>query len=449
MVYKRFGVRVTLLVLLLAATIFAFTWTVNQANLKVTSFNLLVISVLELWLLLYTVKRTNRDLARFFVSFQNKDSSITFGGNRMGSEFTDLHASMNQLLKQYSDLQQEREAQYTFFNSTIQQIPIGIMIFNNEGTVVLHNKALLQLLNIAPFKQLQSLNAHKSDLTDLILDLRPNQSEVIKVSKGHLMVSVSVRVSEFIVRNEPLKLVIFQDVTSELEQAEIESMQKMVRVLTHEIMNSVSPITISSATLIRQLEDVEGNKDVLFGDADAFKDAQAALNAIHKRSKGLTNFVENYRKFTRLPEPVFEPLEVKKLIISMEALFLNQLAESQVTFLKEIVPENLLLLGDEKLLEQVLVNLIKNSLEALALCPNPYIKLTAVKFGEQVIIQIEDNGKGISPEIIDQIFTPMFTTKPNGTGIGLSLSRQIIYMHRGSIQVKSQMGEKTVFTLRF
>jgi nitrogen fixation/metabolism regulation signal transduction histidine kinase len=367
----------------------------------------------------------------------------------MGSEFSDLHASMNQLLKQYSDLQQEREAQYTFFNSAIQQIPIGIMIFNNEGTVVLHNKALLQLLNIPPFKQFQSINAHKQDLADLILDLRPNQSEVIKVSKGHLMVSVSVRVSEFIVRNEPLKLVIFQDVTSELEQAEIESMQKMVRVLTHEIMNSVSPITISSASLIRQLEEVEVNKDVLFGDADAFKDAQAALNAIHKRSKGLTNFVENYRKFTRLPEPVFEPLEVKKLIASMEALFLNQLAESQVIFMKEIVPENLLLLGDEKLLEQVLINLIKNSLEALTSCPNPYIKLTAVKFGEQVIIQVEDNGKGISPEIIDQIFTPMFTTKPNGTGIGLSLSRQIIYMHRGSIQVKSQMGEKTVFTLRF
>jgi two-component system, NtrC family, nitrogen regulation sensor histidine kinase NtrY len=449
MIYRRFGVKVTLLVLLLAATIFAFSFTVFQSNLKVTSFNLLALSVLELWFLIYTVKRTNRNLARFFVSFQNKDSSITFEGNKLGSEFAELHGSMNQLLKQYSELQQEREAQYTFFNSIIQQIPIGIMIFNKEGYVLLHNKALLQLLNMAPFKQFNSLDTNKPGLSNLILELKSSQSEVIKISKGQLMMSLSIRVSEFIVRNEPLKLVIFQDVTSELEQAEIESMQKMVRVLTHEIMNSVSPITISSASLIRQLEENDVTKNSFFGDSDAFKDAQAALNAIHKRSKGLTNFVENYRKFTRLPEPVFEMLEIKKMVNTMEALFRNQFSELNVLFFKEVVPENLTLLADEKLLEQVLVNLIKNSLEALEPRNNSYIKLTAVKFGEQVIIQVEDNGKGISPEIFEQIFTPMFTTKPNGTGIGLSLSRQIIHLHRGSIQVKSDMGVKTVFTLRF
>lgn len=441
--YKPFAIKITLLVLLLTATLYAFSWTIHQENLRVTSFNLLALAILEVWLLLYTVKRTNRDLARFFISFRNKDSSVSFEGNKLGAEFSELHTSMNQLLKEYSELQQEREAQNIFFNSIIQQIPVGIVIFTKEGKVLLHNKALLQLLNMSPFKQFQALDSIKHGLSRLVLELKSNQSEVVKVSKGQIMVSVSIRVNEFIVRNEPLKLVIFQDVTSELEHAEIESMQKMVRVLTHEIMNSVSPITISAASLIRQLEETtdDGN--------DAFKDAHDALNAIHKRSKGLTNFVENYRKFTRLPEPVFETFEVKKLVNSLEHLFQNQFLLSNVSFLKEIVPENLTLLADEKLIEQVLVNLIKNSLEALCECKNPYIKLTALKFGEQVIMQIEDNGKGISAEIIEEIFTPMFTTKPNGTGIGLSLSRQIVFMHRGTIQVSSEPGKKTIFTLRF
>jgi signal transduction histidine kinase len=224
-------------------------------------------------------------------------------------------------------------------------------------------------------------------------------------------------------------------------------MQKMVRVLTHEIMNSVSPITLASASLIRQYEALEKDGDLQ--NPETNKENLAALNAIHKRSKGLTNFVENYRQMTRLPQPVFETIEVKQLFQRLEILMRDQLLPKNIQWTQEIVPENISLLADEKLLEQVMINLIKNAIEALEGCGNAYIRLAAVKFGEQVIIQVEDNGKGIPKEIADQIFTPMFTTKPQGTGIGLSLSRQIIHMHRGTIQVNSEPGVKTVITLRF
>ncbi|HEX3007715.1 MAG TPA: ATP-binding protein [Bacteroidales bacterium] len=445
MVYKRFNVFVSWLVVLLAATLFAFSWTLTRDNLKVTSFNLGVLAVLECWYLLYYVRRTNRDIARFFNSFRNKDSGANFEGKYLGGSFGELYQSMNSVLEEYSNLQQEREAQYNFFVNAFQQVPVGILVYNNAGEVRLQNKALVQLLKVTSFKNMKSIDKFRPGFASFIDGIKPGQSEIITEPAGNNIVRLSIKASEFIVRNESLRLIIFQDITSELEHAEIESMQKMVRVLTHEIMNSVSPITLASASLIRQCETSgDGGEDR----PDVLRENLAGLKAIHKRSKGLTNFVENYRQLTRLPQPVFETVEVRHFFSNLEALLSDQISQKGISWTCEVVPENMTMLADEKLLEQVMINLVKNSIEALDDCANGYIKVAAVKLGEQIIIQVEDNGKGIPAEISDQIFTPMFSTKPQGTGIGLSLSRQIIHMHRGSIQVNSEPGLKTVMTIR-
>lgn len=447
MVYKRFGLVVTWLALLLALTLFTLAWTATRDNLKVTSFNLLVLACVECWYLIYYVKRTNRDLARFFVYFRNKDAGSAFEDKNMGKSFQDLYQSMNAVLLDYSNLQQEREAQYNFFVSVFQQVPVGILVYNASGVVRLQNKALLHLFKLASFQHISSMDKFRDGFSRFLNNMKAGQSDIITVPLSNNMIKVSVKVSEFVVRNESLRLFIFQDVTSELEHAEIESMQKMVRVLTHEIMNSVSPITLASASLIRQYENAARNK----GDSRQYlvQENLDALNAIHKRSKGLTTFVEKYRQLTRLPQPVFETVQINHLFSNLEVLLRDQLQANRITWQHEVVPDNLTLLADEKLLEQVMINLVKNSIEALGGCGSPYIRVTAVKLGEQVIIQVEDNGHGIPAEIADQIFTPMFTTKPQGTGIGLSLSRQIIHMHRGSIQVISELGIKTVMILRF
>lgn len=446
MVFKRFDIIVTLLAILLAITLLAFVHALSIGNLKVTSFNLLVLAIIECWYLIHFVKRTNRNLKRFFDSFRNKDASLNFEDKALGKNFQGLSESMNAILKEYSNVQQEREAHYNFFVHAFQQIPVGILAYTPNGTVRLQNKALLQLLKITSFQDMSSIDQFRPGFFDFMQTMKNGQSDIITSTQGQTIAKISVKVTEFIVRNESLRLAIFQDVTSELEYAEVESMQKMVRVLTHEIMNSVSPITLASASLIRQFEAIE--KDGEPQNAETTKENLAALTAIHKRSKGLTNFVENYRQITRLPQPVFENVEIKQLFQNLEVLLKDQLSSKNIRWAQEVVPDNISLLADEKLLEQVLINLVKNSMEALDGCQEPYIRLAAVKFGEQLIIQVEDNGKGIPFEIADQIFTPMFTTKPQGTGIGLSLSRQIIHMHRGSIQVNSEPGVKTVFTVR-
>lgn len=446
MVFKRFETIVLSIAVLLAITLLAFSQTILHDNLKVTSFNLLVLAILECWYLIYFIKSTNRKLLKFFDSFRNKDSSINFADKALGKSFRELSESMNSILQEYSNLQQEREAQYNFFVHAFQQLPVGILVYNTEGAVKLQNKALMQLLKPGPFNEIININQFRPDFCNFLQTLKPAQSDIISLAHGQSITKISVRVNDFIVRTESLRLAIFQDVTSELEYAEVESMQKMVRVLTHEIMNSVSPITLASASLIRQYEASEKNGHL--PDSENLKENLSALNAIHKRSKGLTNFVENYRQITRLPHPVFEKVELKQLFKNLELLLKDQITLYKISWTQEIVPENIILSADEKLLEQVMINLIKNSIEALDNCRDPYIRLAAVKFGEQVIIQVEDNGKGIQAEIADQIFTPMFTTKPQGSGIGLSLSRQIIYMHRGTIQVNSEPGVKTVMTIK-
>ncbi|NJK94236.1 MAG: hypothetical protein HC905_04225 [Bacteroidales bacterium] len=226
MVYKRFGVVVAALVVLLAITIFAFTWTFSHGNLKVTSFNLFVLILLECWYLIYFVGRTNRDLARFFISFRNKDTSLNFEGKPYGKSFQELYNSMNAIVHEYSDIQQEREAQYSFFVSAFQQIPTGILVYNSEGVVKLQNKALLQMLKLGPFLDMHTIDNFRTGFYTFIKSLKTGQSDIIKVRHGENVANISVKVTEFIVRNDSLRLVIFQDVTSELEHAEIESMQK-------------------------------------------------------------------------------------------------------------------------------------------------------------------------------------------------------------------------------
>ncbi|NJO70161.1 MAG: hypothetical protein HC830_13550 [Bacteroidetes bacterium] len=308
---------------------------------------------------------------------------MNFEGKPYGKSFQELYNSMNAIVHEYSDIQQEREAQYSFFVSAFQQIPTGILVYNSEGVVKLQNKALLQMLKLGPFLDMHTIDNFRTGFYTFIKSLKTGQSDIIKVRHGENVANISVKVTEFIVRNDSLRLVIFQDVTSELEHAEIESMQKMVRVLTHEIMNSVSPITLASASIIRQFAETNGREGE--GGNTISQDYMTALNAIHKRSKGLTNFVENYRQLTRLPQPVFEMVELRQLFANLEVLMRDQIIQYKIRWEHEIVPENMMLLADEKLLEQVMINLVKNSVEALNCRENPYVRLTAVKLGEQVI----------------------------------------------------------------
>ncbi|MGE5353123.1 MAG: sensor histidine kinase, partial [Acidobacteriota bacterium] len=213
--------------------------------------------------------------------------------------------------------------------------------------------------------------------------------------------------------------------------------------LTHEIMNSITPISSLSQT-------IEGLLNVEVQDEESLGDIKTGLHTIHKRSEGLIEFVNNYRRLTRIPMPDYSIVRICRLFIQIEKLLEGKLAGGNISFRSSVEPESLELTIDEKLIEQVLLNLIINSIEAVKETKDPEIELRAVMGeGGQILVHVKDNGSGILEDVQDKIFIPFFTTKESGSGIGLSLARQIMRQHNGMIRVYSKPDECTVFTLVF
>jgi signal transduction histidine kinase len=244
-------------------------------------------------------------------------------------------------------------------------------------------------------------------------------------------------------------LVAMQNIQFELEEEEMKSWQNLIRVLTHEIMNSITPIASLASTAFGLLKD---NQECEVPETvnEVMGDVREAVDTIEKRSKGLLTFIENYRKLTRIPKPDFKIVPVKDLFERVEQLIKDQIELKSIRFATQIDPESLTITADAGLIEQVLINLCKNAVEAVDGGIRPKIKLKAETDGRgNSVIKVVDNGKGISEEVAEKIFIPFFTTKQQGSGIGLSLSRQIMRQHKGTLRVSSMPNERTVFKLRF
>jgi nitrogen fixation/metabolism regulation signal transduction histidine kinase len=244
-------------------------------------------------------------------------------------------------------------------------------------------------------------------------------------------------------------LISLQNITSEIDRSEVDAWQKLIRVLTHEIMNSVSPIKLLSGSLIEMFEENNTIKPINELDNKTIEDSVLGLKTIRKRSDGLSNFVETYKNLTQIPKVKISEIKINQLFEHLNTLLKDDLNAKNIGFIINCNPSNLVLNADEKLVEQVLINLIKNASEALKNIEHPIINLNAETSNDLVHIIVSDNGPGISSDIAENIFIPFFTTKEKGSGIGLSLSRQIMHLHNGSISVKSEPNIETVFTLQF
>ena len=264
---------------------------------------------------------------------------------------------------------------------------------------------------------------------------------------------LSIFATEFKVADRLIRMATIKDIQNELEENEMESWQKLIRVLTHEIMNSITPIASITQTLNSMIKDVKSTYTNAFkdeGETEAIEEIELAIETIHKRSIGLLHFVESYRDLTRIPTPKYTIFSIRELFDNLRGLMKEEMNHRKIQCFATIMPENLELSADEQLIEQVLINLLKNSIQALEKTEQPNIELKAFtdSYGK-IIIQLSDNGQGIIPEVLDKIFVPFFTTKPKGSGIGLSLSRQILRLHGGTLTAHSEPDIETVFTLKF
>ncbi|MBA7531065.1 Adaptive-response sensory-kinase SasA [subsurface metagenome] len=326
---------------------------------------------------------------------------------------------------------------------------IGLISFDEKGKVEIYNEAASHLFNKKHVRNIQDLDKVKQGLSDYLSNLKHIQTDLIKLQVKNESIHLSVKAVEFIIERRRIKLVSLQNIRSEIEQGEVDAWQRLIKVLNHEIINSLSPINLLSSTLINYFEQNGKTKPGSTIDDETIHNSIAGLKAIEKRSKGLKRFIESYGSLTQVLEPKYSTFLIPELFRNISALLKDELTKKKIKLITRARPENLHLTADEKLVEQVLINLIQNSVKALEKTYEPKINLFATIQDGRHKIEIADNGAGIPDEILEDIFVPFFSTRKNGTGIGLSISRQIMQLHKGSITVQSQPGVETVFILTF
>lgn len=438
-------------VAILVATIFALNylsdWTGTLTPLL--KIGLITAIVFQIIKLIKSVEKSNNELSSFLDAIRFDDLSSSFKTDSHDPSVQRLHQEMNEALAKLRHSRREKDSEYQFFKNIVQHVGIGILTFKKDGSIQIINSAAKRLLRIAKADVIEDLREVSDSLVETFLKLKTGGRELIRLKLGDETIQLSVYAIELTLRGEELKLISMSNIQSELEEKEMEAWQNLVRVLTHEIMNSVTPIS-SLAGIVE--EDIKSKleKDIKEFKKDEMEDIHLSVQTISRRSEGLIRFVKEFRNLTHIPKPKLSEIAVKTLLDEVAILHKKELADRSITISVNVTPENLCVTADKTMIEQVLINLVKNAIQAFDEQPIKRIELTAFANEKgRAVISVKDTGSGIDSEALEKIFIPFFSTKKTGSGIGLSLSKQIMRQHEGSISVKSTLGEGTEFLLRF
>lgn len=395
--------------------------------------------------MLRLTNKFNRDLLSFFEALKYEDHS--FGLKKISVPgFKKMSAYMNELNEQLSKVKIENEIQAQYLNTIIEHIQVGLLALHPSGRVEFVNSAAQKILSIHKISHLNAILEKYPHFGNILKNLQPGAQKLVKLETEEGIYQLSLRSSSFRSKEEMVHLYSFQNIETEVEETELETWKKLIRVLTHEINNSITPIHSLSDSL-RQM--IQKKPPEEYTESTDSKVAEG-LCIIQERSLSLLDFVEKFRSLTPKGNLQKESFAVDELLYKLKLLMKEYYAQnSPIKIETHVTPHNLKITADQKYIEQILINLIKNAIEALEDSPEGRIRLKAFMQNGNPSIQVIDNGAGIPKEEMDRIFIPFYTTKKSGSGIGLSLSRQIMKMHGGSISAQSELHRGSVFTLRF
>jgi nitrogen fixation/metabolism regulation signal transduction histidine kinase len=453
MIYRHFRIQCVLRVVLLAATMVPAVYLFINTTSYVAAAIITLVAVYQVGALIRYVEKTNHDLSRLLRSIRYSDFSQSFTGEGRGKAFAELGASFREVMTDFRATRAEKEESYRYLQTVMQHVGVGLLSFKQDGTVNLINTAAKRLLRVPFLKTVYALDGVSPTLVETLFRLRSGDKALVKVVDGDELLQLVVYATEFKLRDDRYTLVSIQNIQSELEEMEIEAWQKLTRVLTHEIMNSVAPIASLASTANDLLDEAAmplASNGTAEEWAETINDVHGALQTIEKRSEGLLHFVNAYRRLTRVPRPDFKIFLIADLFDTIADLMEPQMQRRGIRFERSIQPDKLELTADLEQIEQVLINLVKNAMQAVSGTDDACVRLHArIDERGRAVIQVIDNGPGIVEEAMEKIFIPFFTTKKEGSGIGLSLSREIMRQHGGAISAVSYPNERTVFTLRF
>jgi len=379
-------------------------------------------------------------MVRMVEAIRYEDFSLNFSATGKSKMEDRLIEDINVVMEKFRRHLTANEQQYQYYETLLDRADTCLLVADTEGNVLWMNRSAVQELCGHAIHQLEELKVLNQDFPNLLRTLQPGEVKVIRIYKEEVMQDMAVTMTQYTTKGTDLHLVNLKNIRSILEENEMEAWQKLVRVLTHEIMNSIAPIMSLSETLLERAS-LRGMNEK---DYDIMLQG---METIHRRSKGLLGFVENYRKLSRLASPILAPVKVGDLLGDVRKL----VTASGIRFVYRIEDENQILMIDRSQMEQVLINLLKNACEACIEQPEPEVVIETSYLSEKHIFQLSviDNGCGILPNVVDKIFIPFFTTKPAGSGIGLSLCKQIMTLHGGTLSVKSEVGAGSTFIMKF
>ena len=448
--FRRFYILVWIRVAAILATCFGLALVIVTGADSLVIVNVSVLLLLQGYLLARYINRINYDLTTLFMSIRSNDYNLNIVQTKDRKEFYPLFQQFKLVSKDIQRFRTEIQRQNEYFKLLVEHINVGVISFNEDtGRVSLLNRAAKELINRNSLSLVQQLDLVQEGLSKLVMGIKPAEQKMVSLYSSSGVVHLSVRASVMRSGDELIKLVSLQNIKAELDENELESWQKLIRVLTHEVMNSVGPISSTISTLMEFMvmsngESVSPSKVT----PEFIDDVVSGLRIVEERSKGMVQFVSQFRSLTLLPQPAMATFDLNVLLKGIERLMQNGLEAKAIAFECCYNAASVSVMADRAMLEQILINLIANSVNALEGRTNKQIRVVSQTLREsKVSISISDNGCGIPLEIQDKIFIPFFTTSKTGSGIGLSLSRQMLKLMGGTISFKSVEGEGTTFTV--
>lgn len=444
MVFKNFKLQIILRVLLLTAAVTLFAWCIVLEYYLRSIYLGAAILILLIELVWYT-DRFNRDLKNFLTSLLQSDFTTHFHSAGNGKSIDELYSMLNKIAAAFRNISVQKEVQYRYLEMLFEHVRVGILSMDATGKVQHANQALKTMLQKNILPDLHAFESIDASLANTIREIRTGETCLVKLRVQQEVLQLSIHASEFKLEDMYYKLISMQNIRQELDIHEMDAWQKLIHVMSHEIMNSVSPIISLSSTLhglVIQSKSTDAPMPSLYDSLNQ------GLDAIHIRSEGLYNFTKTYRKLAAIPKINLTETNVHEIIQRVQILMATHMHEQRVALTIADIDQPVL--ADPALMEHVLINLLLNAIDAVAgkADPSIYIYTTPSAKG-QVNIHVRDNGEGMDESTLEKIFIPFYTTKKNGSGIGLAISKQILQLHHADIRVNSapSIGTEFIITL--
>ena len=450
MIFSRFllflAVRLVFVGLAMALSI----WLWLRPGLhSATLLALILLTVLAAGLWRY-VSRTNREVARFLDAARYADYSQRFDFKKDGSGFDSLGQTFTEIIDRMRERSTDQEARLRRLRALVEHIPVPLMTLHADGSITLQNNAARRLFGAEHVTALRDLRKFGFGFASAVDSAVPGERQLVKFTVEGIEYHLTLAATEIIVASSNERLISLQDIQSELDATQAEAWQDLVRVLTHEIMNSITPVTSLAQTAADVVDDVIDKVSRGEPAAEDLDDLRDAVSTVARRSNSLTQFVDSYRQITRLAPPEKKRMPIAALFDEVMRLAVAECPQDNINFNSEVAPESLVVYADRDLLEPVLINLLRNAWQAVAAADEPSVRLTArMNRRNNVVIEVADNGPGVADDVVNKVFVPFFTTKEGGSGVGLALARQVMIAHGGFIRLGRNASGGATFSLTF